>query len=328
LDNEFRAKYKVLQRIYGCYPGDTIEFTAYDHLEFGAYDHGWPQFSRYKNVLLFVSKHDSEYYHEKYQYNDVYMTRSGKWAGPYFWEDRYEYPVGRMPPQRMDFIQKVSYPLSDTILAGGFAAYRFPHPFYWTVGDSAIAQYGNYVEDLFKIKKEGVLTARGLFGVPEPTGSRQVQDVELEMVKARFEETDQKFDAFWENVTDAGKKSGIYPMQNLMPDSLWVCGSLFSRQQFMQGCATQFFDSVFHLQWKRWAHVYPTSVPIDLTDLSTSARKRILKEKDGYCSTRIQLTKTDTVKKEEYEFYISFIETKQGFKIHDIRFTNNHSCCY
>lgn len=322
LDNGVRGKYKILQRVYGCYPGDTIEFSAYFH-------EGHPEFSRYKNVLLFVSKIDSEYYHEKYQYNDVYMTRSGKWAGPYLWEDHYERLDGTIPPQRMDFIQNVSYPLSDTILVGEYASYRFPHPFFWTVGDSAIAQYGNYVEELFKIKKEGVLTYRGLFGVPELPIPVEAQDVELEEVPPpRFEETDERFITFWDKVTDAGQKKGIYPMQNLLPDSFWVCGSLFSRQKFMQECNTVFFDSIFHTQWKRWEVDYPRSDPIDLSDLPTSARKRIVKEKDGYCSIRIQLIKSDIVKQQEYAFYLSFIETKQGFKIYDIRFVIDCSCCF
>ena len=96
----------------------------------------------------------------------------------------------------------------------------------------------------------------------------------------------------------------------------------------MQECSTQFFDSIFHLQWKRWTHIYPGTEPANLSDLPANARKRIIKEKDGYCSIRIRLLKADPVKQEEHEFYLSFIETKQGFKIHDIRFANNRSCCY
>src|SRR5690349_6380730 len=46
-----RGKYKVLQRVYGCYSGDTIEFYA-------DYQYDWPQFSKYKTVLLFLSKKD------------------------------------------------------------------------------------------------------------------------------------------------------------------------------------------------------------------------------------------------------------------------------
>ena len=32
------------------------------------------------------------------------------------------------------------------------------------MGDKAVAVYGNYIDELFKQTKDGVLTARGLFG--------------------------------------------------------------------------------------------------------------------------------------------------------------------
>ena len=74
IDAKFKAKYKILQRVYGNFSKDTIEFEVYDH-------YGVPGFSHYKNVLLFVSEYEGKYYHEKYQYFDVYQTNSGKWAG-------------------------------------------------------------------------------------------------------------------------------------------------------------------------------------------------------------------------------------------------------
>ena len=39
----------------------------------------------------------------------------------------------------------------------------FPKPYYKTVRNKAIAIYGNYIDDLFKLKREGVLKARGVF---------------------------------------------------------------------------------------------------------------------------------------------------------------------
>jgi len=39
----------------------------------------------------------------------------------------------------------------------------YPKPYFKTIGDSAIAVYGNYVEELFELKRDGYLTARELF---------------------------------------------------------------------------------------------------------------------------------------------------------------------
>lgn len=62
MDRGFKCEYKVLEYVYGNSPKDTIKFMAYDH-------YGLPAFSRYDNVMLFVSiAPDGKLYHEKYQY--------------------------------------------------------------------------------------------------------------------------------------------------------------------------------------------------------------------------------------------------------------------
>lgn len=57
MDKGFKAKYKVLQKVFGEFASDTIEFIAYDH-------YGLPEFSKYQNVLLFVSEDSGHYYHK------------------------------------------------------------------------------------------------------------------------------------------------------------------------------------------------------------------------------------------------------------------------
>ena len=76
MDKGFKAKYAILEKVYGNFPYDTIEFVAYDH-------YGIPPFSKFKNVLLYVGADSGTYYHENYLYNDVYKTKSGRWAGSY-----------------------------------------------------------------------------------------------------------------------------------------------------------------------------------------------------------------------------------------------------
>jgi hypothetical protein len=160
-DGKFRAKYKILQRVYGNFNSDIIEFIAYDH-------YGEPDFSNYKNSLLFVSKHNEKYYHEKYQFYSVYKTKDNKWAGAYsvhdFGQDGKRNKS--VQPQKIDFAEEVSYPLS--LVEKDQIDCWFPEPYYKISGDKAIALYGNYIEDLFRIKKEGVLSARGLFGNRNP----------------------------------------------------------------------------------------------------------------------------------------------------------------
>jgi hypothetical protein len=73
-DSGVKAKYLILQRVYGYYDKDTIEFEAYDH-------YGRFAFADYKNVLLYVSEYEGKLYQEKYMYNPVFKTKDERWAG-------------------------------------------------------------------------------------------------------------------------------------------------------------------------------------------------------------------------------------------------------
>lgn len=105
MDNGFKAKYAILKKVYGNFPSDSIEFVAYDH-------YGTPAFSKYKNVLLYVSADSGTYYHQKYLYNDVYKTQNGRWAGLYASDD-YEHGYNKhtkVKPEKIEFAEKVSFP--------------------------------------------------------------------------------------------------------------------------------------------------------------------------------------------------------------------------
>lgn len=148
-DTGIKARYKILQAVYGHYDADEIEFEAYDH-------YGVPRFTKYKTVLLYLSKHEGKYYQEKYMFDQVVRTKDGRWAGPYSREYGHMYnkhtPV---KPEKIDFAEEISLPAKDL---DGYLV-----PYYKRVGDTAIAVYGNYLPELFKLRRDGVLTARDLF---------------------------------------------------------------------------------------------------------------------------------------------------------------------
>lgn len=158
MDGGFKAKYIVLQKVFGNFLHDTIEFVAYDH-------DGIPPFSKFDNVLLFVSADSGTYYHQKYMYNNVYLTKNGKWAGTYAEDDyRHEYnKKTKVKPVKIDFTSEVSFPATYTDENGKRVLIDLPKPYYKIVGDKAVAVYGNYVDELFILKRDGYLTARDIF---------------------------------------------------------------------------------------------------------------------------------------------------------------------
>jgi len=152
MDRKYIAKYKVLKNVYGNYSPDTIDFIVYSH-------RGFPQFARRKEIMLYISIYQGQFYHEKYIYDDIYKTKSGRWAGTFQAGD--DKPSSPVKPEIIDFAEKVSLDISGK--SERELEIWYPEPFYKRVGNKAIAVYGNYIEELFERNKQGVLKNRGLF---------------------------------------------------------------------------------------------------------------------------------------------------------------------
>lgn len=158
MDGGFKGRYKILEAVFGSFPHDTIEFVAYDH-------YGIPEFSKYKHVVLYVSADGGTYFHQKYQFHDVYKTKDGRWAGTWLTAD-YEHSGNRqtsVKPEIIDFADTVFYPRKGINDDGEAYTLAFPKPYFKEVGDSVMAVYGNYVNDLFLLTRDGVLTSRRIF---------------------------------------------------------------------------------------------------------------------------------------------------------------------
>jgi hypothetical protein len=102
-------------------------------------------------------------------YNDVYETKDGLWAGT-FAEDDYKH-IGnkdtKIKPVKIAFKEPVFYALKKTVVDNDGKVHdiewTFPEPYFKRNGDNAVAVYGNYVEELFVLKRDGYLTARKVF---------------------------------------------------------------------------------------------------------------------------------------------------------------------
>ena len=133
LDGKFQARFRILKRVFGRYDEPEITFTVYDH-------YGEPGFADYDTALMFVSRYEGKLYHEKYQFFPVYPTANGRWAScgdAVQWEIGYEHKCPLKP-----------VPIT-------FAG----HVTEKTTGQQCTE--GNYVEDLFALRRDGVLKARG-----------------------------------------------------------------------------------------------------------------------------------------------------------------------
>lgn len=157
MDARVKARYKVLERVYGECKDSVIDFIAYDH-------YGTPPFTQYKHVLMYISRDEKSWYMEKYIYDPLFMTKDGRWAGPY--SDDYDHPYNKnttIKPEKIEFLKKTGFPAKLIDENGKESVYSYPEPYFNQVGDTAFIVYGNYVVDLFRLKRDGVLKARELF---------------------------------------------------------------------------------------------------------------------------------------------------------------------
>ena len=158
MDAKFLATYKIREIVCGSYEKENIDFIVYDH-------YGMPEFEKYETVMLYVSQDTLGFYHQKYLFHPLYKTKDGRWASPVTgssYEYSYDTTNPSLKPERIDFANEVSFPTAG--LKKREVKYSYPEPFYKIVPGKAIAEYGNYVPELFMQSKTGVLTNRGIFG--------------------------------------------------------------------------------------------------------------------------------------------------------------------
>jgi hypothetical protein len=321
MDGSFSAKYKVLLRVYGHYAKDTIEFVAYDH-------YGWPAFSRFQNVLLFVREYEGKYYHEKYQYFDVYKTKNGRWASPYQSEE-YGHPYNKyttIEPEPIQFAERVAYPLHWRLPDGTEDSTTYPSPYFESTGDSAIAIYGNYLEDLFALKRSGVLRARGLFETTPEQEESMVQDEYLDEAYIPNNVDNLKFRRFWKKFAAAAKAPGLKSFTRTALDSLWICDTLIATRNFINNCYQEVLDSEVIRRMNDGKQTRYTWIEAGFETLPSNAKNEIVRFEGKYRLREALVSRSD---KNNYphEMVFDFIETKKGYRLYGIDRHRFKGCC-
>lgn len=147
----------------------------------------------------------------------------------------------------------MSYPAKIKDEEGHVYTIRYPEPYFKTVGDKAVAVYGNYIDELFKKTKDGVLTARGLFGNGD---AYDIEIINTQMAELGLPEIISPSDSVllsktWEGVMTAVKKKNFKSFRKFSLDSIYCdveaeveyqlprrkkkFGGIFSVQKFIEG---------------------------------------------------------------------------------------------
>lgn len=166
MDAAYQVRYRILELVHGDFEEKFVDFEAYDH-------YGRVAFSKNKIALIYLSEHDGALYHIKYQYDDVYPTRGGRYAGC---GDPYQRLMGRekvdrRPLLEINFSSPVIFQISDHLVPDEGTEYaspeeakkinkevraRFSSPVFEVDGDRATCKLGVYSDELFRIKYESM----------------------------------------------------------------------------------------------------------------------------------------------------------------------------
>ena len=159
LTSRILSKYLVIKNIYGDFKKDTIQFTTYPPHSSPIRQNYNPfrtSFSEYNYCLLYVAQYKDELLQATYVFDDVYLTKEGRWASPLKPKGlRNTISSDIFKPEKINFITPIEFEYEDIFFKQ--MKENFPEVYTKISDGKILVDYGYYVEDLFEIRKAGVL---------------------------------------------------------------------------------------------------------------------------------------------------------------------------
>lgn len=199
MDSAYEARYEILELVHGEYQSRIIDFEAYDH-------YGFPPFAKSDVALIYLVEDGGRLYHDKYQWDKVYRTKSGRYAAcgdPYFWLDEEDLAeVERQPLTEVTFAPAVTVNIVDELKAASdpdlfsleeIAANRekietyYAAPVFEVRRGIAKCKMGAYPDELYRIQYETVIRPRTRLEECESKVGYDDDDWQNEEIKAALD---------------------------------------------------------------------------------------------------------------------------------------------
>jgi hypothetical protein len=169
------------------------------------------------------------------------------------------------------------------------------------------------------------LTARELFGIKPPDKPVEVQDIQIEEVVPTKE--DLRFKAFWaKTFIPVIRTANIQQFKAKALDSIYVCGSLQSIDQFTNNCYKKIFDKVFKTVVKDSNAISNSTFNTDTTKMWHFAKTRIVKTENKFVVRKVWITKSETDTTTE-TLLLFFIPTKKGYRLGSVAYDDRQKKC-
>jgi hypothetical protein len=314
MDEGFKVKCKIIQNIYGEYNYETIEFESYDH-------YGVPAFLKYKNVLLFLVKKGEKYYQVKYQFNDVYKTKNGRWAGVYW--SNIKPNNSNIKLEKIEFQDTIFFPAIYKDEYGDDEDFPYGEPYFKLVGNKKIPIYGNYVEEIFKIKKEGIFSDWGYFGMNNK--KEIIEPVETEMAELKMNlstKDDLAFSKSYNALLGSIYKVKLSDFKLLVSDTLKIFDSIVITKSLTDTSFKYLFKQKILKKYNGFLDLTNNEFTlIDSSKFSKSYFKNKIKEIEK-TNSRILIMSYNFNNKNSKRIALRFLRTKNGFKLKNYEYVD------
>lgn len=149
--SKYKAKYEILENVYGNYPEPIIEFVSYEHAASRNY-------YDYKNVLLYVGDFCGELEQIRFNYDPVYKTVEGKWAIPCktFLYKALDADTLLFKPEPIKFRKSANIKINKENSISALKK-RYIEPYYQFHKKFVKPLFGNYPKEIFEIRKRTTL---------------------------------------------------------------------------------------------------------------------------------------------------------------------------
>lgn len=143
-NSAYLAIYKIEKMLHGNFSSDTITFQVFSH-------DGTPEFSRHKNVILYVMKREIGNFGLGSQFDLLYKDTKNNWYSPYsYMYNKSEAEDLKIEPVFINYKSKIKFKLSENPPEPNIKF--FPEPYFKIKKKYAIAKYGFKVDDIILMK--------------------------------------------------------------------------------------------------------------------------------------------------------------------------------
>lgn len=161
----------------------------------------------------------------------------------------------------------------------------------------------------------------------DKTSDVAIQDVGLEEIRDTGDVEELKFISYWKKFYKAIKARDLQRLQRQALDSLWVCDSLIPTNKFSKKCFAEVLNKKSISKLGDSSEMEYAWRSMDTTKLFSSAKKKIIKAGDAYRLRSVKVP-IDIIDYRPVYFYISFMNTKKGYKLFGLGYDRNKKCCW